>query len=89
MAETPLGTRKRIVPPMRATEKEKKMAIQTTFAYVLNGDTIEVDGLPSLIDEIVYRNEPLMTVWVTTDQFGRTFVLTTDDEPVTILKRGD
>lgn len=64
------------------------MAIETTFAYVLNGDTIEVDGLPSIVEEIVYRREPLMTVWVTNDQFGRNFVLTTDDEPVTILEKG-
>lgn len=63
--------------------------METTFAHVLNGDVIDVDGIPATVDEIRFHNEPLLSVYVLTERFGKTFLIVTDDTPVTILERGE
>jgi hypothetical protein len=83
-------TRKRIAPPMRATEKEKKMAIETTVGKLINGDTVIVDeGIPATIVEIVFHKEPLVSLRVHSERFGDMRIITADDMPVTILEEGE
>jgi hypothetical protein len=89
MTETPLATRKRIAPPMRATEKEKKMAIQTTVGKLINGSVIMVDDRKATVTEVNYHNEPLVTLNVHTERFGNMQIVTTDDMPVILFEEGE
>ena len=62
--------------------------INTTVAYLLNGDTVDVEGNAAVITEIIYMNEPLVRLIVHTERFGRMSIMTTDDAPITIIEKG-
>jgi hypothetical protein len=89
MAEMPLATRKRIAPPVPATEKEKKMAIETTVGKLINGNVIMVDDRKATVTEINYHNEPLVTLNVHTERFGNMAIVTTDDMPCILFEEGE
>jgi hypothetical protein len=63
--------------------------MMTTISNLFNGDVIEIEGLPATITEIFYLDEPLMSIRVHTERFGKMRIVTTDDTPVTLLKRGE
>jgi len=63
--------------------------MMTTISNLFNGDVIEIDGLSATITEIAYLDEPLMSIRVHTERFGNMRIVTTDNTPVTLLKRGE
>lgn len=53
-----------------------------TVGKLINGDRIMVDGQIATITEIRYFDEPLVRLYIHTERFGNTSILTTDDAVV-------
>jgi hypothetical protein len=89
MAEMLSATLPPTVPLTPATEKEKKMAIETTVGKLINGNVIMVDDRKATVTEINYHNEPLVTLNVHTERFGNMAIVTTDDMPCILFEEGE
>ena len=63
----------------------------TTVGRLINGDSVLIEGEIAVISEIVFHKEPLVTLKVETERFGRMSILTADDMPVTVInmERGE